>query len=85
MVDFVQIYFDNIVVINLLLGSAIALLVNKFALKKNIHNINQVIDEVEMSLTDDKITVEEQTRIIEKMRELVGEEFTAMLVKVFTD
>lgn len=75
---------DNQATINLLIGIVLALLANRYALKDNIRKTHNVLDELDSAMADDKITLEEQQRILTRAKELVGEEFIMMLAKAIT-
>lgn len=82
--DLIEFYFDNQATLNFLIGIGFALLANKYALKDNIKKTHAAIEELDMALTDDKITLEERERILGRVKDLVGEEFIMMVAKAVT-
>lgn len=84
MVDIVQLYYENSTLINIIVGVVLFYLTNRFALKANIKKIHDLVDCLDKSLEDDNIDLREQKLIVEKVRELVDEEFLMMLSKAIT-
>lgn len=82
--DLMQLYLDNATLINIIVGVVLFYLTNRFALKANIKKIHDLVDCLDQSLEDDKIDLREQKLIVEKVRELVDEEFFMMLAKALT-
>jgi len=75
MVDLIQLYLDNDIVINLLLGALLVYVVQigKSVLVKNkIRDARVLLDTLDASLEDDKITIEEQRLIIVCIKDLIG-------------
>lgn len=75
MVDLIQMYLDNDIVINLLLGALLVYVaqIGKSVLVKNkIRDARVLLDTLDASLEDDKITIEEQRLIIVCIKDLIG-------------
>jgi hypothetical protein len=75
MVDLIQLYLDNDIVINLLLGALLVYVaqIGKSVLVKNkIRDARVLLDTLDASLEDDKITIEEQRLIIVCIKDLIG-------------
>jgi hypothetical protein len=75
MVDLIQLYLDNDIVINLLLGALLVYVaqIGKNVLVKNkIRDARVLLDTLDASLEDDKITIEEQRLIIVCIKDLIG-------------
>ena len=75
MVDLIQLYLDNDIIINLLLGALLVYVaqIGKSVLVKNkIRDARVLLDTLDASLEDDEITIEEQRLIIVCIKDLIG-------------
>lgn len=81
--DVIQFYIDNQGIINIVVGIALTALLGKFAIKEFVKRLHVLVECVDLSLEDDKITLEEQKQIVADIKELLGEGFLTMIRKAF--
>ena len=82
--DVIQFYIDNQGVINIVIGIILAMLLSKVAIKEFVKRIHTLVECIDVSLEDDKITLEEQKQIVTQIKDLLGEGFLTMISKIFT-